>query len=123
MSDTWILILGIVFVVGGIYNARRAWRWKEIPEVLEGREHMIPPQVAVVVFFAAIPIGFALDAILGHPENGSGTAIVVGAAAGLVALAGIVLMITTYWFGRPQWLIPPVARGIPRWAPRPHAEP
>ena len=40
-----------------------------------------------------------------------------------VALAGIVLMITTYWFGRPQRLIPPIARGIPRWAPRPHVEP
>jgi hypothetical protein len=123
MSDTWFLVITVVFVIGGIYNLRRAWRWKEIPEVLEGREHMIPPQVGVVVLFAAFPLGFALDALMGHPENGSSGAIVVGLVAGAVALAGIVLMITTYWFGRPQWLIAPIARGIPRWAPRPHPEP
>jgi hypothetical protein len=123
MSDTWILVVGIVFVLAGGYNARRAWSWQEIPEVLEGREHLIPLQVPGVIFFGAIPIGFALDAVLGHPDNGSSGAIVVGAVAGAVALAGVVLAITAYWFGRPQRLIAPIARGIPRWAPRPHAEP
>jgi hypothetical protein len=89
-----------------------------MPEILEGRERMVPPQLAGVIFFAAGPILLGLEAISGHPADGSAGAIAIGVTAGSVAVAGGVLMISTYWFGRPRRLIPPICRDVPRWAPR-----
>jgi hypothetical protein len=111
-------LICLAFVVVGLYNSWRAWHWTEMPEILEGRERMVPPQLAGVIFFAAGPILLGLEAISGHPADGSAGAIAIGVTAGSVAVAGGVLMISTYWFGRPRRLIPPICRDVPRWAPR-----
>jgi len=118
MHGGWLLAGSLAFVAVGLYNSWRAWHWREIPEVLEGRERLIPMQSAGIVFFGAFPIAIALDAILGQPANGSGRAIVVGCVGGAIALSGLALGVSTYFFGRPQRLIAPIARNIPRWAPR-----
>jgi hypothetical protein len=122
MSDTAGFLICLAFVLVGLYNSWRAWHWTEVPEVLEGRERMIPVQVPVVIFFGAGIVLLGLEAIAGHPEGGSPGAIAIGVAAGLMALTGLLLAISTYWFGRPHRLIPPIARDVPRWAPRHHAE-
>ncbi len=113
VSDTTLFIGSSVFVAIGIYNAWRAWHWTEVPEVLEGREYMIPMQIPVAIFFAAFPLLFALDALAGHPADGSPLAIVLGSIVAAVALTGAVLAATTSFIGRPRWLIAPIARDRP----------
>lgn len=117
MSNTTLLVVCSVFMAVGLYNAWRAWHWTEMPEVLEGREHMIPPQIPGVIFFAAFPVGFALHALAGHPPDGSPLAIMIGGVSLAVALTGLVLAATTYYLGRPRRLIAPIARDRPRRAP------
>ena len=113
MSDTTTLAIFSVFVAIGVYNAWRAWHWTEIPEVLEGREHMIPAQIPGAIFAAAGPVFFGLEALAGHPANGSPLAVVVGGVAAAVALTGLVLAATTSFLGRPRRLIAPIARDRP----------
>jgi hypothetical protein len=114
MSDTATLTICSVFVAIGIYNAWRAWRWTEIPEVLEGREYMLPVQIPVAIVFLSGPVFFGLDALVGSPSDGSPLAVVVGAIALAVAVTGVVLAFTTYYIGRPRTLIAPIARNRPR---------
>lgn len=117
MSGIGLFLLCGAFVVAGVYNAWRAWHWTEVPEVLRGREHLIPIQVPGIVFFGSAVVFYVADVIAGHPEDGSSAGVAVGTIAGAVALLGLVLGITTYWFGRPQRLIAPIARDVPRWSP------
>ncbi len=67
-----------MFVAIGLYNAWRAWHWSEVPEVLEGREYMFPMQIPGAIFFATGPVLFGLEALAGHPADGSPLAVVVG---------------------------------------------
>lgn len=113
MSDTAALAICTVFVAIGIYNAWRAWHWTEIPEVLEGREYMIPMQIPGAIFFAAGPVLFGLDALAGHPADGSPLAVVMGSIVAAVALTGLVLAATTSFLGRPRRLIAPIVRDPP----------
>jgi hypothetical protein len=113
VSDTTTLAIFIVFGAIGLYNAWRAWHWTEIPEVLEGREYMIPMQIPGVIFWAAFPVGLALHAVFGNPADGSPLAVVVGSVAAAIALTGLVLAATTSFIGRPRRLIAPIARDRP----------
>jgi len=113
VSDTTTLAIFIVFGAIGLYNAWRAWHWTEIPEVLEGREHMIPMQIPGGIFCAAGPVFFGLEALAGHPANGSPLAVVVGSVAAAIALTGLVLAATTSFIGRPRRLIAPIVRDRP----------
>jgi hypothetical protein len=122
MSDTAALLLCLAFVVVRLCNSRRARHWTEVPEVLEVREHLIPLQIPGVIFFGAFPFAIVLDAILGHPAGGSTGGIVVGMVGGVLALAGLVLAIGAYWFGRPRRIIAPIGRDGARWAPRHQAQ-
>jgi hypothetical protein len=113
-----VVVIGcLVFVAVGAYNAWRAWRWTEIPEVLEGREHLIPVQIPVLVFFAGYPIAVVVHALLGNPPNGSPGSVASGAIGAAIGLTGGLLGVSTYWFGRPQRLIAPIVRDVPRWSP------
>jgi hypothetical protein len=118
MSDTALVLLCLAFVALGLFNAWRAWHWTEIPEGIEGRERAIPVLIPCVIFFGAFPLAMGLSAVLGGPEDGSPAAVAVGVVGGAIALAGAALGVTTYWFGRPQWMIAPIGRHLPRWAPR-----
>lgn len=113
MSDTTALIICSAFVAIGLYNAWRAWHWTEVPEVLEGREHMIPMQIPGAIFFAAFPLGLGLHALAGHPADGSPLAIAVWSIAAAVFLTGAGLVATTSFIGRPRRLIAPIARDRP----------
>jgi len=114
MSDTTTLIICSVLVAIGLYNAWRAWHWTEIPEVLEGREYMLPVQIPVAITFSSGPVFFGLDALAGSPADGSPLAVVAGAIALAVAATGAVLAFTTYYVGRPRTLIAPIIRDRPR---------
>jgi hypothetical protein len=113
MSDTTTLTICSMFVAIGLYNAWRAWHWSEVPEVLEGREYMFPMQIPGAIFFATGPVLFGLEALAGHPADGSPLAVVVGSVAAAVALTGLVLAATTYFLGRPRRLIAPIVRDPP----------
>ncbi len=110
MSDTALIAGCSAFVAICVYNAWRAWHWTEVPEVLEGREHLIPAQIPGAIFFLTGPLLFALDVLTGNPANGSPVAILVGSIAGAVALTGLVLAATTSYLGWPRRLIAPIAR-------------
>ncbi|MGI8845549.1 MAG: hypothetical protein ACR2HC_05140 [Thermoleophilaceae bacterium] len=114
MSDTAILVLCLVFVAIGVYNASRAWKWTEIPEVLEGREYMIPAQIPGAIFFGGGPLFFLLEALLRHPADGSPRAIALASIVGAVMLIGLVLAATTSYLGWPRRIIAPIARDRPR---------
>jgi hypothetical protein len=112
------LLLGcVVFVAVGVYNTLRAWRWTAVPEGLQGREHLIPLQVPAVLFFTSYPVAMAVRAVLGAPPDGSARAVVAGIVGGGLFVAAAVLMVTTYYFGRPQRIIAPIARDVPKWSP------
>lgn len=118
MGTAALLVVCLVLAAIGLYNLVRSWRWTEFPETLEGREHWLPTQCGMVVFFSAFPVAIVLDAILGHPADGSGGAVVVGVVGVVIAVAGVALAASAYWLGRPQRVIPPIARDLPRWAPQ-----
>lgn len=112
------LLLGcIVFIAVGVYNTLRAWRWTAVPEVLEGREHLIPLQVPTTLFFGSYPVAMAVRAVFGAPPDGSVGAVVAGIVGGVLFVTAAILMVTTYYFGRPQRIIAPIARDVPKWSP------
>jgi hypothetical protein len=124
MGRPVVLIGCLVFVAMGAYNAWRAWHWTEIPKGVRPRAHLIPLQVPGIVFFSSYPVISVLYAVLGGPANGSPRAVATGVVGATIGFAGGLLGVSTYWFGRPQRLIAPVARDVPRWSPgRRRAEP
>lgn len=118
MGSTVGVVICLVFVAVTAYNAWRAWRWSTVPEALEGREHLIPLQVPGIVFFSAYPIALGVHALLGSPPNGSSGSVVAGLIGVAIGAAGGLLAVSTYYFGRPQRLIAPIARDVPRWSPQ-----
>ena len=117
MGEPLAIVGCLVFVAAALFNARRAWHWTDVPEVLEGREHLIPLQVPAIVLFASYPVMAAMHALLGSPPNGSPRAVATGVVGAAIGLAGGLLAVSPYWFGRPQRLIAPIARDIPWWSP------
>ena len=117
MHEPIPLIVCLVFVAGALYNSWRAWNWTEVPEALEGREHLIPIQMPAVLFFGSYPLMVAVWTIEGSPANGSSGAVIAGAWGAGLGVAAALLGVSTYYFGRPRWMIAPIARDIPRWSP------
>lgn len=117
MGKLPVTIACLGFVAVATYNAWRAWHWTEVPEVLEGREHLIPLQSPAIVFFGSYPLTSVVHAALGAPPNGSGGAVATGVVGAAIALAGGLLAVSTCCFGRPRRLIAPIARDLPRWSP------
>jgi hypothetical protein len=110
VSDTALIAGCSAFVAICVYNAWRAWHWTEVPEVLEGREHLIPAQIPGAIFFGAFPLALAFYTLAGHPADGSPLAVVAGSVGVIVALTGLVLAATTSYLGWPRRLIAPIAR-------------